>query len=303
MSAPVIPNTGPIIVTTLTGTELFEFDAGSQTPKQITVADLANAFHGGETGNTGPTGATGATGMSLGPTGTTGPTGAVGGTGNTGNTGGAGATGAAGNTGGTGNTGNTGGTGGTGATGAGGVGTTGPTGAAGATGSTGPTGAQGNTGNTGGTGATGNTGGTGGAGATGSTGPTGATGSTGVSGAEFIMDGGGSTLGTGVKGYLQVPFGSTITEVTLLADQSGSITVDLWKCTYSQFDAGATHPVAGDSITASDVPAIASATKFDDTTLTGWTTTITAGDILAYDVKVASVSITRVTVILRLTRT
>jgi hypothetical protein len=117
------------------------------------------------------------------------------------------------------------------------------------------------------------------------------------------MDGAGSALTTGVKGYLQIPFNATITEVTLLADQSGSITVDLWKCTYSQFDAGSTHPVAADSITASDVPAIASATKFDDTTLTGWTTTITTGDIIAYDVKVGATSITRVTVILRLTRT
>lgn len=147
MAAPVIPNPGPDIVTTLTGDELFQFNAGSQNTKEITAANMATYFVPGSTGQTGSTGATGTTG----PTGSTGSTGATGSgntgdTGPTGNTGGAGAGGAAGVTGATGTTGPTGAT-------------SGDTGATGATGGTGATGATaGNTGATGDTGATGATG-------------------------------------------------------------------------------------------------------------------------------------------------
>lgn len=118
----------------------------------------------------------------------------------------------------------------------------------------------------------------------------------------FLMDGGGATITTGTKGYIHMPFGCTINQIAMLADQSGSIVVDIWKCTYTQFDAGATHPVVGDSITASDVPTISTATKMKDTTLTGWTTTINADDVLGYHVNSAT-SITRLTVALQALRT
>lgn len=118
---------------------------------------------------------------------------------------------------------------------------------------------------------------------------------------EVVIDGGGSAITTGLKGYLNLPIAGTITEAKLLADQSGSIVVDVWKCTYAQFDAGATHPVSGDKITASAPPTISSATKSEDTTLTGWTTSFSAGDILAFNVNSAT-SITRVTLSLKYTK-
>ena len=65
MAAPVIPNTGPVTVTTLTGNELVYFEYGSQDQQRITVADLAayiNSLNVGPTGATGATGATGPTG-------------------------------------------------------------------------------------------------------------------------------------------------------------------------------------------------------------------------------------------------
>jgi len=118
---------------------------------------------------------------------------------------------------------------------------------------------------------------------------------------EFILDGGGSALPTGVYGYLEVPFAATINQVTLLADISGNVTVDIWKTTYSSFAPG-THPVVGDSITASAVPAMSSASKYQDATLTGWTTSLTAGDILAFDVKVAASNATRITCSLKMAK-
>jgi hypothetical protein len=112
---------------------------------------------------------------------------------------------------------------------------------------------------------------------------------------EFVIDGGGSAITTGVKGYLEIPFACTINRVTLLADQSGSIVVDIWKDTYANYP-----PVDGDSITASAVPTISSATKSQDTSLSGWTTAISAGDILGFNVDSIS-TCTRVTVSLKVT--
>jgi hypothetical protein len=116
-----------------------------------------------------------------------------------------------------------------------------------------------------------------------------------IRGIEFIIDGGGSAITTGVKGYLEIPFACTINRVTLLADQSGSIVVDIWKDTYANYP-----PVDGDSITSSAVPTISSATKSQDASLSGWTTSISAGDVLGFNVDSIS-TCQRVTVSLKVT--
>jgi len=104
-------------------------------------------------------------------------------------------------------------------------------------------------------------------------------------GVLVAIDGGGSAITTGLKGYLgPMPFGGTITEATMIVDQTGSIVIEIWKCTYSDFDAGSTHPVSGDKITASAPPTISTGTKSQDSTLTGWTTAFSAGDIFAFNV-------------------
>ena len=114
---------------------------------------------------------------------------------------------------------------------------------------------------------------------------------------EFIIDGGGSVISTGEKGHIEIPVAGTITSARLLADQSGSIVIDVWKDTYANFP-----PVNGDSITASAPPTITTDTDSEDTTLTGWTKTVAVGDILAYNVDSVT-SITRVTLSLGITKT
>lgn len=109
----------------------------------------------------------------------------------------------------------------------------------------------------------------------------------------FIIDGGGSAITTGIKGDIPVDIAGAIQSVTLLADQSGSIVVDIWKDTYANFP-----PTNADSITASAKPTISSATKSQDSTLTGWTTSIAPGDILRFNVDSAS-TVQRVTVALK----
>ena len=118
-----------------------------------------------------------------------------------------------------------------------------------------------------------------------------------IVGINFVIDGGGSTLTTGIKGDLEIPFACTITSVTLLADQSGSIVVDIWKDTYANYP-----PTDADSITAAAVPTITTATKSQDTTLTGWTTSVTAGNTLRFNVDSVT-SLTRCTVSLTATLT
>jgi len=113
----------------------------------------------------------------------------------------------------------------------------------------------------------------------------------------FIIDGSGSAITTGEKGDLTIPFACTINEWTLLADQSGSIVVDIWKDTYANYP-----PTVADTITGSAKPTISSSTKGQSSTLTGWTTTITAGDCLAFNVDSAS-TVQRVTLSLKFTRT
>lgn len=120
-------------------------------------------------------------------------------------------------------------------------------------------------------------------------------------GLEFVADGGGAVLTTGLKAFLEVPFDATITAARLFADRVGSIVLDVWKCTYSQFDAGVTHPVLGDAITSVTPPTITAATKSENTTLTNWTVALHAGDVLGFNITSVS-SIKRVTLSLDVAR-
>jgi hypothetical protein len=110
---------------------------------------------------------------------------------------------------------------------------------------------------------------------------------------NFIIDGGGSAIATGEKGHVEPSFAMTITGWTILADQSGSIVVDVWKNTYANYP-----PTSADSIAGTEKPTLSSAQKSQDLSLTTWTTAVAAGDILAFNVDSAS-TVTRVTVALR----
>lgn len=107
----------------------------------------------------------------------------------------------------------------------------------------------------------------------------------------------GYALSTGIAGDLTVDFNCTIQQVTMLADQSGSVVVDIWKDTYGNYP-----PTVADTITASAKPTISTATKSQDSTLTGWTTSITAGDTLRFNIDSVS-TVTRVVLALKVLKT
>ena len=118
-----------------------------------------------------------------------------------------------------------------------------------------------------------------------------------VSSIGCILDGGGSAIAANTIIYVRVPFACTINEFTILADQSGSITVKVYKDTYANYP-----PTAADDISNGGV-AVTTTTKATDTTLTSWTTSITAGDVLAFTNTTVATTITRVTCQLKVTRT
>lgn len=94
-----------------------------------------------------------------------------------------------------------------------------------------------------------------------------------------VFDGGGAAIEAAAQTWVRVPYDCTIQAVTMIADQSGSIVVDIWKDSYSSYP-----PTNSDSITASATPTISTALKSEDTSLTGWTTGISADDILLFNV-------------------
>ena len=110
---------------------------------------------------------------------------------------------------------------------------------------------------------------------------------------NMVIDWGGSTIEPGIKGDLTLP-ACTITEVMLLANESGSIVIDLWKGNYANFP-----PTEANSITGSSKPTISSSTKFHDSALTGWTTNIAEDDILRVNVD-SCTAIKRCTLALKL---
>lgn len=113
----------------------------------------------------------------------------------------------------------------------------------------------------------------------------------------FDIDGGGAEPDTGVRAFIRVPFSGTITSVVALADQTGSIVCDIWKDTYANFP-----PTNDDSVTASAPVTISSGVKSEDTTLTGWTTSFSAGDIFACNVDSVS-TITHAVIIMQVMKT
>jgi hypothetical protein len=97
----------------------------------------------------------------------------------------------------------------------------------------------------------------------------------------FTFDGQGFTLTTGVKGPTRpIPFACTILSWKIIGDVSGSIVFDIWKTAFST----SAIPTVANTITASAKPTLTTAFGATSSTLTGWTTSISAGDELLINV-------------------
>lgn len=117
-----------------------------------------------------------------------------------------------------------------------------------------------------------------------------------------LMFGGSNTIlpAAQVMGEILIPYACTITGGVLGGDQTGSVSVDIRKCAYADYSA--TRPQASDSICGGNPLAFTSAVGVVDGTLSGWTTSVAAGDVLRFYINSVT-SITRLTVALALART
>lgn len=96
---------------------------------------------------------------------------------------------------------------------------------------------------------------------------------------EFVIDGGGSAITTGVKGCLEIPWAGTISAALVTAPiESGSIQIDVWVDSFANFP-----PTVADTITAS-APIVMSSAQTGSSALTGWTTALTKGQWICFNV-------------------
>lgn len=92
------------------------------------------------------------------------------------------------------------------------------------------------------------------------------------------FDGGASVIVPTITRFFYLPFAATITGYSLLADVSGSVTIDVWKEPYASFP-----PTVANSITGGSPMTLTSAQSSVQDIPISWTTAqIDAGDCLAF---------------------
>lgn len=94
----------------------------------------------------------------------------------------------------------------------------------------------------------------------------------------FVIDGGGAVIATGdIKVYPTAKGAGAITRIDISADQSCSVTVDVWK-------RAGLIPAAGNKISASAPLTLSSAQLAQNGSLSGWTLPIAVGDVFGFSV-------------------
>lgn len=116
----------------------------------------------------------------------------------------------------------------------------------------------------------------------------------------FVTGDGSQVISTGLKTFCPVDFSGTITGVRVLSIDaagpatSGSITIDIWK----KAIASAYPPTVTDTIINTGAggtkPNLSTSTNYYDTTLSHWTTSVTAGDCFAFKVDGTPTGVTKV---------
>lgn len=99
----------------------------------------------------------------------------------------------------------------------------------------------------------------------------------------FVVDGNGAAVSVGTKGFLRIPYNGIIRGWDIVADQSGSIVIDVWKDTYANFP-----PTVADTIAGTEKPTLSGAQKNQDVDVSTWTVSVSEGDYLAFNVDSAT---------------
>jgi hypothetical protein len=107
-----------------------------------------------------------------------------------------------------------------------------------------------------------------------------------IKGATWVATGGLALIASSaIDVFVDCPVAGTITGVKIFtAGGTGSCSIDVRLVAFASFP-----PTSGNSIVASDPPAISSGTDYSDNTLSGWTTAIAAGDVLGFHLTSTSI--------------
>ncbi len=106
---------------------------------------------------------------------------------------------------------------------------------------------------------------------------------------QFSLDTTGGAIQSGTRGTTRISFTGTITSSTLMAYPSGSIEVQLWRTN----SADASYPPTRAGSIGTN--ALTSDSYNIDSTLTGWTTLVTTGDVFTVNVQTNALSVTNLT--------
>lgn len=119
----------------------------------------------------------------------------------------------------------------------------------------------------------------------------------------IVIDGGGSTPTVGLKGFAQVPYNCTITGWSIIADQAGSASLDIWFLAGSAPPAAPSIPTSADIISASAPAALSSAQSAAGgaSAISTWTTALSQWGTIAFNLTAAS-TVTRIILQLQVTK-
>jgi hypothetical protein len=112
----------------------------------------------------------------------------------------------------------------------------------------------------------------------------------------MVIDGSSNVITSGNKGYLVMPYNGVITSWVIMAEQSGSVEIDIWKDTLANFP-----PTSADTITSSYKPYLSSQQVNSNNTLSGWTTNFSVNDVFLFNV-VSADTITRLNLTINVTK-
>lgn len=88
---------------------------------------------------------------------------------------------------------------------------------------------------------------------------------------------------TGVAGHVEIPYDCRIDAVRMTSEISGSCVIDISLRSFDSF-----NELTDVSITGATPPTLSNAKTYEDTVLSGWTTTFSQGDYLVFDVESAT---------------
>jgi hypothetical protein len=97
-----------------------------------------------------------------------------------------------------------------------------------------------------------------------------------------FYDGGGLPLLVPNVFFIAVPFAGELTGYEVIADQVDTISIDVYRVAYADFDIHSLDPQPGDKISGSNPIAVTANNKSFDSSLTGWTTDVNEADVYIF---------------------